>query len=147
MEQSQAGFTLIEVIVVIIIVGVIFAGISAISFGVLGNSRLTVEADRVVETLRRAQSRSVNGLHDDVWSVHVTSSDITLYKGDDYATRDTLFDDQLELNSSVSSSLNDVTFKFKTGATDDTGTITLTSPTSGTSATIEINGAGLVSKQ
>jgi prepilin-type N-terminal cleavage/methylation domain-containing protein len=147
MQQSQAGFTLIEVIVVIIIVGVIFAGISAISFGVLGNSRLTVETDRVVETLRRAQSRSVNGLYDDVWSVHVTSADITLYKGDDYATRDTSFDDQLELNSSVSSSLNDVTFKFKTGATDDTGTITLTSPTSGTSATIEINDAGLVSKQ
>lgn len=147
MKQSQAGFTLIEVIIVIIIVGVIFAGISAVSFGVLGNSRLTVETDRVIETLRRAQSRSVNGLYDDVWSVHVTSSDVTLYKGDDYGTRDTSFDDQLDLNTSVNSSLSDVTFKFKTGATDDTGAITLTSSTSGDSRTININSAGLVSKQ
>lgn len=147
MKQSQAGFTLIEVIIVIIIVGVIFAGISTISFGVLGNSRLTVETDRVVETLRRAQSRSVNGLYDDVWSVRVTSSDVTLYKGDDYGTRDTSFDDQLDLNASVNSSLSDVTFKFKTGATDDTGAITLTSSTSGDSRTININSAGLVSKQ
>ena len=143
----QKGFTLIELLVVIVIIAVITViGISTFSSAVPKN-QIEVEADRVVEMVRRAQSRTISGDQNGVWGVHLTANNITLFQGASYAARDTAFDEAFAFSNSVTASgLTDIVFEIRTGETVNTGTITLSSTDSSDIVAIVVNAAGRVSK-
>ena len=139
----QKGFTLIELLVVIVIIAVITViGISTFSSAVPKN-QIEVEADRVVEMVRRAQSRTISGDQNGVWGVHLTANNITLFQGASYAARDTAFDEAFAFSNSVTASgLTDIVFEIRTGETVNTGTITLSSTDSSDIVAIVVNAAG-----
>ncbi|HBK34535.1 MAG: hypothetical protein UU08_C0006G0018 [Candidatus Uhrbacteria bacterium GW2011_GWE2_40_58] len=144
---SQNGFTLVELLVVITIVGIItFLGIRAFS-NTIPKSSLELDADRVVELIHRAQARTLSGDFNDVWGVYLTATNSTLFKGTTFVGRDPAFDETYGFSETVSASgLSEIVFEIRTGETLNTGTITLTSTESGESIHLVVNTTGRVSR-
>lgn len=141
------GFTLIEMVVVLAILLILFAIVGTIASGTLPKNQLNHEGGFVQETLRRAQALSVAGKQDTVWSVHFTSSTMTLFAGTDYATRDPQYDELHTFPDGLTASgLTDVTFTAPKGTPSTTGSVTLTNDATTQSVTITINAAGRISR-
>lgn len=99
----QKGFTLIELIVVIAIVAVV-ASAALTSLGSFSqNTYLIDSTDQTLTLLRKAQARAINGLNGSNWSIEfdAPSDQLTLFRGDDYASRDQSFDQVLAYPESV----------------------------------------------
>jgi len=101
MLSKKEGMTLIELLIVLAIVAVTGLSVSFGAAGLLAQSYFNNSVERLVHTLRTAQIYSTSGRGDASWSVHYESNTITLFKGTDFATRDTSFDAQTPLPSSV----------------------------------------------
>lgn len=141
---QQHGFTLIELMLSIVIISMI-TGLSLPvynSFAVRND--LDVTTEQVVQALRRAQTYA-RGMEDDVsWSINVSSTTVTLYKGSPFTGHDASGDETISLPASVTpSGITDTTFTKFTGIPTTTGSITLTS-TANHSRTITINAKGMV---
>lgn len=105
---------------------------------------LDIATMTVVQDLRRAQTLSQITDGDSEWGVHIGIGSILIYKGLSYATRDTAFDEDTSISSSIIiSGLNDITFTKQTGMPQSTGTTTLTSYANET-RNITINQKGMV---
>lgn len=127
-KRETAGFTLLEVMLVIATIAVL----AAISVPVYSNLQvkndLDVATNTTLQTLRRAQtlSQAVDG--DSTWGIKLQISDITLFKGASYSTRDTNFDESYTLNGNVTpTGVTEVVFSKLLGIPNTTGTLTLTS--------------------
>ena len=139
------GFTLVELTITIALLAMVaFIGIG-VGASTFGKNQIAAEASQLINTLRLAQSYSIAGNQDDVWGIHVTSGTYTLFKGNDYATRDTNYDQVSTLPGGLTlSGLSDVIFDIRTGATLNTGTITVTHTGSGDTVVISINATGRI---
>lgn len=141
------GFTLIELVIVLSITLMLSAIVGALSSNTLPKTQLKSESESVVETLRRAQALSIAGKHDQLWGVHLTGTNMTLFAGTEYSTRDTQYDQIRTFPSGITvSGLTDVVFEALIGETSNTGTITLTADATSETETITVNGRGLVEK-
>lgn len=122
------GFTLIELILVIATITVL-AGIAIPVYSLLQvRNDLDVATNTTIQTLRRAQtlSQAIDG--DTAWGVKAQQSDITLFKGASYSTRDTNFDEVYSLSGNVTpSGVSEVVFSKLLGNPNTTGILTLTS--------------------
>ena len=136
------GFTLLEVLLSIATISII-AGISISiyqSFQVKND--LDITANTWVQTLRRAQvlSEAVDG--DSAWGVKIQPDGLILFKGVNYAARDTNFDEIFQVPTSISASgTTEVVFTKFTGLPQVIGTTTLTAST-GEIRVITINDKG-----
>lgn len=143
--MRQRGFTLIEVMLSVVIIGVL-AGVSLPiynSFAVRNDLDLTTQ--QVVSSLRRAQTYARGMQGDSAWSVEVQASVVTLFKGTNFAARDTKYDEVVILPASASvSGLSEVQFSKLSAVPNITGSIALTSNANET-RTITINAKGVVS--
>ena len=141
---DAAGFTLLEVLLSVMIIGLL-AGLAAPvyeSFAQRNDLALTTES--IVSLLRRAETyaRAVNT--DNAWSVEIQSSDATLFQGTSFATRNTAYDETVSMPATVTpSGLSEVQFAKLTALPNTTGSITLTS-TTGDTTTITLNAKGMV---
>lgn len=145
MSVAQRGWTLVEIMVVIAVIGLLAAITVGMSLNTGAKQQLSIQAEQLANTMRSAQSRSIAGLHDDVWSLEITSSDYTLYLGADYATRDSAFDLVSTFPSGIQATgLNSVTFDIRSGTTSDTGVITLIQTATNDTIDITINTNGRV---
>lgn len=141
------GFTLVELLVVLAILGVL----SAMAIGIFGNlvpeSQLRLQADGVVTLLRGAQAKSIDGYADDVWGVHLTNTQATQFKGSSYLSRDVAYDEVLAFSEPLTvSGLSEIVFEGRTGKTTNTGTITLISSVVNESIVLTINASGRVER-
>lgn len=137
------GFTLIEVLLSISIIGLITGLSLPVYHSFAVRNDLDVAAQNVAESLRRAQvfSRGMSG--DDSWGISLQSSSIVLFKGGTYATRDPAYDETTYLSSAISKSgLSEVVFTKRNGNPLTSGTVTLTS--GGDSIIVTINDKGTV---
>lgn len=143
--MSQKGFTLVEMLIVLAIAFLLFGVIGSIASNTYPKNQLRAQADTVVQTLRTAQSLTIARKNDSVWGVHLTATDMTLFSGIDYPTRDPLYDQVHTFPSGVSvSGLTDVVFNALYGTTSQAGTITVTSDATSESNTITININGVI---
>lgn len=137
------GFTLVEMLLSMACIGLL-AGISLPVWNqFLTRSDRQSTTRNLVSALRRGSmySRQVRG--DSQWSVRLTSTSATLYKGTDFATRDQAFDEVITYPAPVTGTgLTDVVFTKLTGETANTGSVTLSS-NNGTD-TITINAKSMV---
>jgi len=141
------GFTLVELLIVLAVFGILFLIVGTISLNSLPKSQLLVSADQAEQTLRRAQALSVDRRADSVWGVHLTAGDMTLFAGETYVGRDVSYDEVTAFPAGISvSGLTDVLFAIRTGKTQNTGAITLTSDATGETEVLVINSAGSVDK-
>jgi prepilin-type N-terminal cleavage/methylation domain-containing protein len=138
------GFTLLEVLLCVAIIGLL-TGLSVPVYETfVRRNDLDLTTQGIVMMLERAETyaRAVNG--DAAWSVEVQSSQVTLFQGTTFASRNTAYDEILPIPVSMTrSGLSEVQFSKFSALPNATGTITLTSTTNDT-RTITINAKGMV---
>ncbi|MBT5808684.1 prepilin-type N-terminal cleavage/methylation domain-containing protein [Candidatus Uhrbacteria bacterium] len=145
--MNVRGFTLPELLVVLAVFGVTIAMSVGFASNSVPKSQLTVEADVVVEKIRKAQARTISRDEDGVWGAHLTSSTVTLFLGTSYGSRDPDYDEVKTFKSGITATgLTDVIFQYRTGETTDIGTITLTQASTNETKVITINEHGRAEK-
>jgi len=97
----RRGFTLLEVLLVIAIVGVVFAMAMPVYQSFHINNALDLATTEYAHSLRRAQVLARGMDQDDSWGVHIGSGKITLFKGSSYASRDVEFDEEFSILTSI----------------------------------------------
>jgi len=138
------GFTLIEVIIVIAIIGIL-AGVSFPFYNaILAKNNLAVASSSLAQSYRRAQALSQAVEQDANWGVKIQTGAITVFTGTDYTSRDTAYDEDLNISDSlIITGLNEVVFTKLYGLPETTGTTTLETPT-GEQNTVTINVKGMI---
>ncbi len=143
--KREAGFTLVEMLLSVTIIGML-AGITAPLYqSFVQRNDLDITTQLLANTIRRAESYARTGNGDSAWSVEVPAGgDITLFKGTNYGSRNTAFDEFVDIPSSITSSgLTEVQFTKFTGMPNTTGNFTLTSTTNDV-RTVTVNAKGMV---
>jgi prepilin-type N-terminal cleavage/methylation domain-containing protein len=142
--MKQSGFTLIELLLVV----ALMTSVAAISIPVYQRyqslSDLRAGAVITEQMLHRARGLSQAGAGDSPWGVAISTNQIVLFKGADYATRDVTFDETHNLPTSISATgLSTIIFSKLSGLPSITGTILLS--TTNASKTISINSEATIS--
>lgn len=140
----RRGFSLLEVLLVISIM-LILVGLSLPVFMRMQvNSDLDTATKTYADLLSRAQSLAMTSHSASSWGVYGTTGQLILYKGTNYATRDTNSDEYYDITSTISlSGQTNIYFNQISGTPSATGTITLTNTAD--SRIISINEKGIIS--
>lgn len=85
---STRGFTLVEILVVVALVGFIAALGLMMSFGSLARSGVESERDLVVSLLQAQRSRALSNIHAHSHGVRLEENTIVLFEGDSYDLHD-----------------------------------------------------------
>lgn len=143
-KKDKRGFTMIELIIVIVLMAILSA-LSAPIYNKFQNTNNVELANiQASQALRRAQILSQASSGDSAWGVYIGNSQITLFKGNTYVTRDTNFDEIYQIVDSIKvSGLNEVVFEKFSGQTQNVGDI-IFSINENFNKTITINGKGIL---
>ena len=76
--KNERGFTLPEVMITIVLIGIVMAIASSTWFGVVESRRVDSAADQLASDLRLAHSRATNQLV--AWEVRISSDSSTTYQ-------------------------------------------------------------------
>jgi len=126
-SRIYQGFTLIELLVVVGLMAIVASITIPISITFIDRNNVDVTMSALRSSLRTAQTYSVNMKEDDGWGVHVSSGLITIYKGNNYSSRDPQFDQKTDVSTEVFiSGISDVSFSKEAGIPSTTGIYTLT---------------------
>jgi type II secretion system protein H len=148
--MRRAGFSLIEILIVIAIIGLVMA-IVLLSFNSLKSSQtLDKDAELVVQVLRQARSQTLASQNASSYGVHFASSTITLFAGTSYSAGDTS-NQNFNLNASdtviglsLAGSSTNVVFSRLSGEAIQDGTITLSSLATNRTRIITVYKTGLI---
>jgi len=143
--RYQAGFTLIEVLLSVVIITMLTALSLPVYASFVQRNDLDLAAQNLATTIRRAETyaRAVN--YGTAWSVEIQTSNIVLFQGTVFATRDTALDETTSIPGSVTpSGLGEIQFTKLSAAPNVTGTVTLTDAANEV-RTVTINAKGVVS--
>ncbi|MEK7464752.1 MAG: type II secretion system protein [Patescibacteria group bacterium] len=140
----RGGFTLIEITIVLALF--IVAGYFTLPLGIESyrNYILGAEIRNILSVLRRAESLAMSNTYQSRFGVSFQSEQYVLFKGDNYAGRDQLFDEIYAMSPGVIvSSTPEVVFSTISGRPSvATSTITLLNPLH--SQTLNINSEGTI---
>lgn len=141
--RNEKGFTLLELLLSIAIIGIL-AGLSLpVSRTMLIKNDLDIATSNTVQTLRRAQVLSQAADGDTTWGVKIQSGSIVLFQGASYASRDSAYDETFDVPTSITpSGISETVFTKLSGNPQTTGTITLSTETD--TKSITLNGKGMV---
>lgn len=121
------GFTIVELLLSVAIVGILAATVTGFSLFFLRSNDLELALSATSQTLRRAQTLSRAGSLDSSWGVSLQPSAITLFKGQSFALRDMALDETMELPPTIApSGLTEVVFSKINGLPQQSGVITFT---------------------
>jgi len=136
------GFTLIEVIISISIIAIL-AGISMPVYKIMQQKNDLETAEFVVASaVRRTQILAQAAKGDSDWGVHVENSQITIFKGQNYTTRDVNSDESFSISSRIlTNGLTNIIFNKLIGLPGSTGLITLSILDDSRNITINEKGA------
>lgn len=141
--RLEKGVSLLEILLVVALI-VSLAGLSVPiyqSFQIKND--LDIAANTIAQGVRRAQVLSLASKEDSRWGVYVTTGSITIFKGDDYATRDGDFDEVFEMPETITpSGLQEINFYKLSGDVETPGTVTLS--TTNQTQDLVINEKGMV---
>lgn len=142
---KMKGFTIVELLLTIAMIAII-TGV-AIPLYSISQSKddLETESSMVASAIRSARIFSTSGKENSEWGFHVETGKLIIFKGASYPSRDTSFDEELQIGESIAfSGLNDIYFTKLYGIPNTTGSLVLTIP-NGSTKNIEINGQGTIS--
>ncbi len=154
--NNKKGFTLVELLIVIGILVIVISSTFIIQGGLLADTYLNTNTEKIIQTLRLAQMRSITRVKDSSWGVYFdedsggTDDKFVLFQGSDYATRDSSYDIVSELpniislsNISLNGAGDDIVFDELTGETSNYGSLQI-SDNLGNSYTISSNSKGVI---
>lgn len=139
--NKNNGFSLVEIVLVLGIMTFLISISDSLYTKVKSSNNLKIGTDNLVETIRYAENSSHLGKGNDNWGVKIFSSNVVIFKGVNYISRDTSFDLSLNFPSGVKASGNDeFIFNKLTGWPTNTGTIILTNNSGVTNISINEKG-------
>ena len=143
-KLTREGFTLLEILLCVAMIGIIAAVTAPLYNGMLTKNDLDIAATTLMQSYRRAQVLSQGMDRDTNWGVKVQSGSIVIFKGASYAARDTTLDESTTIspNIGVSGTATEIVFNKLSGTPQTTGSVTLTSGLN--SKVITINAKGTV---
>jgi len=134
--KRDNGFTLMEVIIVITLLGMIVGLTTFVGFDSYRGSSFRSERDALIGVMQRARSMATNniclgGCTNGKHGVHITATEFTIFQGSDYLTRDSSYDEITKMGPLVQiapGSFTDVIFSGLSGdaTTLPSGVSTLT---------------------
>ena len=149
-NAKRKGFTVIELVISLAIMGALLAVILPSFISFRRSSALNTEAEDLVTVINRARLLSVSSKNDQQFGVHFSTDRVTLYQGPTYSATDPANEIHI-LNSLVALSgttINgggsEVLFQKVTGATTQNATTTLLVTGTSASTTILILPTGVV---
>lgn len=141
--MNKTGFTLIEVLLVIVLIATITAFSVPVFSSLVASTELNESVDKVVHSLRRAQLLSEAQSEDSIWGVFIDTNKAVIFAGSTYATRNTNFDEEYSFNEQINvSGVTEVSFSKLDGEPSVTGLTTLEN--SFGSHEITINNEGVI---
>lgn len=138
------GFTLPEVLLSLTLLSIIAGMIIPAYRTFTIRDELDIATTTLVQNLRRAQALSQAADGDMTWGVRVGVGSILVFKGASYVLRDSSFDENTSMPTSITpSGIYEVVFSKVSGMPQATGTFILTSQAN-ESRTVTINAKGMV---
>lgn len=142
--STRKGFTLPEVLLSITLLSIIGGMTIPMYRTFMVRNDLDISVMTIAQNLRRAQALSESGDGDTTWGVRVGVGSILIYKGASYISRDSSFDENTSIPTTIiPTGINEVVFSKMTGMPNATGTFILTSQNNET-RTVTINEKGMV---
>jgi Tfp pilus assembly protein FimT len=143
-SKNYHAFTLLEILLVVALMTIIAVVTIGFDKSYIARNDLSLSTESVIQSLRRSRMLSQTMSYDDMWGVHLTSNQIIVFKGSDFALRDVDYDEVYTVPSTISfSGINDIKFEKQTGIPTTTGNININSSIN-SSSVISINTKGLV---
>ncbi|MDQ5962390.1 MAG: hypothetical protein QG653_197 [Patescibacteria group bacterium] len=135
---------MVEIALSISILTIIFAMTIPNYLSFMTRNDLDIATISFVQSTRRASVLSQTGSVDSVWGVYVATGSIIIYKGNDFANRDSSFDEVTDISPTIAvTGLTNIIFSKQTGLPQSTGTTTLVS-VDNESRHVKINQKGMV---
>ncbi len=128
MIELSAGFTLLELVLVVALIGLVSFFSLSLGSGFLWRTDLSDGQYITVLNMRRAQLLAETAVEDSDWGVHIENNILILFKGNDFSTRDGIFDEEYNLNSVVVTDPVDLIYhKFSGQPYQNSSEVSLTS--------------------
>jgi prepilin-type N-terminal cleavage/methylation domain-containing protein len=141
----QSGFTLLEVLLTITLMGIIFTFTIPFYQSFRVNNNLDVSANVLAQSLYRAQIFSQAVAGDAPWGIRIQANSIVLFQGTDYANRDTSLDEIYELPTGIIlTGLSEIVFAKLSGTPNLTGAIIFSNNFNNKTKTVWMNEKGIV---
>ena len=144
-KQYNAGFTFIELIFSVGLLFIIFGLTTGFYVRFFSQNAVENTQRQLVASLRKAQIYAMMGRQNSNWGVNISAQKITLFQGNAYASRNTIFDEIYALNNNITvAGFTEVVFARVTGLPSSTPLVTV----SGVNEikTVTVNTQGVVSK-
>ena len=142
-KYKQKGFTMLELVLVVAMIGLLASFSINVSSGVIWRTDLHQAQSTTVSSLRQAQILAQSGVENVDWGVHIEESTVTIFQGNDFENRDETKDERYDLGSSLSEETIDVVFHRLSGIPYDSPTeINLTAR--GGTVTLTVNSLGTI---
>lgn len=125
-NSNCGGFSLVELVVVIGLTMLLMTISNTVYVGLRSQNNREISSQGLVEALRYAQANAQAGNADSKWGVKILLTNLVIFKGQSYDTRDVTSDQALSFLGGVTAAgLTEVVFEKLTGSTLTTGTTTL----------------------
>lgn len=110
-RESGAGFTLVEIMTVVVVFAVILSSVVALTTDKTPREDLESKARQVVDIISRAHNYAMSGYHGDAWGVKIfyhnatncgtpgTGACVIIFKGMSYASRNSAYDEKVVFNT------------------------------------------------
>ena len=148
-NKHSRGFTMIEMLVVIVIMSVLASVILPSLLNFRRSSLLNTETQEVVTLVNRARLLSVSSKNDERFGVHFEPSKLVLFQGATYTdgvatNEEHYFDSAISSATSINGGGSEILFAKVTGAASQTATTTLLFTGTTASSTVLIRKSGVV---
>ncbi len=125
--MKKDGFTLLELLLSVSLIALLAAISAPMYLSLQAENEVTIAATTIGDVLRRGQIRAQAVDGDSAWGVEMVSSTVTVFKGNNFSSRDQSFDENYNLSAAVNlSGLSEVVFDKNSGWTTASGTLLIT---------------------
>ncbi len=139
------GVTLIELLLVTVILVLIMGFSFPMLKSTLILSDLEMAEHNLIESMHYSQSMAMSGNLQSRWGVKIQSTDIIVFAGNSFSTRNLDYDREYEIPTSVIiSGISEYVFDTITGIPNTYGTTTISSTENNEEVSIQVNSAGVI---